>query len=281
MNSGQSDLAARPRRLGVAQVAPVPTASLGVMARAAGDSAGRKTTGTRGRLSRVVILDAAMKILTTEGLDKLTMRRLGDELGVASTAIYWHLRTRDEILAGVVERVVDTIEIPTPGSGRWDVRAAQLCRSIRAALLEHPFLFVLTLSVPVHRTAQVFHALIEILVDAGFELAEAVPAARLLDVYSSGYAFNESQERTVTAAYSPDDLRSFHAEWLSLSANAFEIVPLMANLDRDAVFERGLDDHLEGLRRDLAAKAKVANAVPAKAKAQRSSAVPTGAARSR
>jgi AcrR family transcriptional regulator len=225
------------------------------MARAAGDSAVPKAAPTRGRLSRELILDAAFDIVTAEGLDKLTMRRLGDELGVASTAIYWHLRTRDEILQGVVERVVDTIDIPAPDSGPWDARAAQLCRSIRVALRDHPFLFVLTLSVPVHRTAQVFHSLIEILTGAGFELAEAVPAARLLDVYSSGYAFNESQEQVVTKAFGPEDIRKYHAEWLSLSSDAFEIVPLLANIDRDAIFERGLDDHLEGLRRQLAAKA--------------------------
>src|SRR5690348_10986222 len=49
-------------------------------------------------LSRAQIVRAAMEILDTEGMDALSMRRLGSRLGAGATSIYWHVAHKDELL---------------------------------------------------------------------------------------------------------------------------------------------------------------------------------------
>jgi AcrR family transcriptional regulator len=65
--------------------------------------------GTRPRLDRQRILDAAERIASTEGVGKLTMRRIGAELGVDPTAIYRHFRNKQEMLIGLADRLFGTV----------------------------------------------------------------------------------------------------------------------------------------------------------------------------
>jgi AcrR family transcriptional regulator len=74
------------------------------MARSAAAS-GRSTTEGRVRLDRDVILDAAEGIVRTEGVGRLTLRRIGTELGADPTAVYRHFRNKDELLMHVADRM--------------------------------------------------------------------------------------------------------------------------------------------------------------------------------
>jgi len=58
------------------------------------------------RLDRERILDAVERIVTTEGLPTLTMRRIGTELGVDPTAVYRHFRNKEALLDALAERGV-------------------------------------------------------------------------------------------------------------------------------------------------------------------------------
>ena len=55
------------------------------------------------------MLDAALQILESEGVDGLTIRGLAAKLGVAATAIYWHVGDKQALLDGVAERVIDQL----------------------------------------------------------------------------------------------------------------------------------------------------------------------------
>ena len=50
-----------------------------------------------------------MQILETEGIDQLTIRGLAGKLGVAATAIYWHVGDKQALLDGLAERVIDEL----------------------------------------------------------------------------------------------------------------------------------------------------------------------------
>jgi AcrR family transcriptional regulator len=65
--------------------------------------------GTRPRLDRERILDAAESIASTEGVGSLTMRRIGSELGADPTAIYRHFRNKQEMLIGLADRLFGTM----------------------------------------------------------------------------------------------------------------------------------------------------------------------------
>lgn len=96
-------------------------------------------------LSRARVLRAAVDLADREGLDALTMRRLGQELGVEAMSLYHHLPNKDAILDGAVEVVVeeiveavDHVDAPSPAD---DWRAAMRGRILaaREVLLRHPW----------------------------------------------------------------------------------------------------------------------------------------------
>src|SRR5579875_2585707 len=73
----------------------------------------------RAPLSRDAIVDAALRVLDAEGMDGLSMRRVGEELGAGAASIYWHVQNKDELLQLVFERVISEIELPVPDPSRW------------------------------------------------------------------------------------------------------------------------------------------------------------------
>ena len=93
--------------------------------------------GRPARISREQILGAALAIVDDHGLERLTMRRLGADLGVDPMTIYHHVPDKAALFDGITERVVAEVEIPSP-SGDWrdDLRA--VTHAARAACLHHP-----------------------------------------------------------------------------------------------------------------------------------------------
>src|ERR1700730_4843164 len=107
--------------------------------RGQGASGGRPGAG----LSRSQVLDAGMQILETEGIDHLTIRGLAGKLGVAATAIYWHVGGKQALLDGLAERVIDELgEVSVRGRDPVS-RISSVARSLRATLLERPDLVAL------------------------------------------------------------------------------------------------------------------------------------------
>ena len=66
------------------------------------------------------MIATALRVTDADGLDALTMRRLGTELGVDPMAAYRHVAGKADLLDAIVEAVLAEIKIPEPG-GRWDV----------------------------------------------------------------------------------------------------------------------------------------------------------------
>jgi AcrR family transcriptional regulator len=67
-------------------------------------------------LSRERVLRAAVAMADESGIDSLTMRRLGQELGVEAMSLYNHVANKDAILDGVVDLVLSDIEVPPTGT---------------------------------------------------------------------------------------------------------------------------------------------------------------------
>src|SRR5215472_898193 len=67
--------------------------------------------GERTRLTRAAVVDRALRLADADGLEALTIRKLAAELGVTPMALYWHFRSKDELLEGLAERVWSEIDI--------------------------------------------------------------------------------------------------------------------------------------------------------------------------
>jgi AcrR family transcriptional regulator len=117
-------------------------------------NAGKPASGRSGRprageerLSRQTILEAALRIVDTEGIDAMTMRRLASTLGVNPMSIYHHLPNKAAVFAGLAERVFSQLEATAPDdSVPWQDELTGAARAYRDALRAHPNLALQVLS---------------------------------------------------------------------------------------------------------------------------------------
>jgi len=90
---------------------------------------------TRPPLTRDRILDAAIRLADEGGLESVSMRKVGHALGVEAMSLYNHVANKDDLLDGMVERVIDEFDLPDEGD--WE-RAVRRCAiSAHDALLRH------------------------------------------------------------------------------------------------------------------------------------------------
>jgi TetR/AcrR family tetracycline transcriptional repressor len=102
----------------------------------------RRQAGRPPVTSRAEVLAAALRIVDEHGLERLTMRRLGAELGVDPMTVYHHVPDKAALFDGLIERVLTEIQIPiTTGDWRHDLRAIVV--EARTTLLAHPHTVIL------------------------------------------------------------------------------------------------------------------------------------------
>jgi AcrR family transcriptional regulator len=93
-------------------------------------------SATPGRHSKEDVVAAALRILDNQGLPELTMRRLAGELDVQPSALYWHFRNKQTLLATVSDRIVARADRPAAGDS-WQESTAAQAGAIRDALLAY------------------------------------------------------------------------------------------------------------------------------------------------
>ena len=84
------------------------------------------------------MLAAAVELADRDGLEALSMRKLGQELGVEAMALYRHVRDKDDLLDGIIEVVVGQIERPKPGRD-WKADPPRQVMAARRVMLRHPW----------------------------------------------------------------------------------------------------------------------------------------------
>jgi TetR/AcrR family tetracycline transcriptional repressor len=89
------------------------------------------------RLTRDVVIDAAVAIVESDGLEALSMRALCEKLDVAVTSIYWHVGNKEAILDALVDRMSSSIVTSTPRGRTPEQRIVSTAKSILAALEAH------------------------------------------------------------------------------------------------------------------------------------------------
>jgi AcrR family transcriptional regulator len=94
--------------------------------------------GPRAPLSRDRVLRAAVELADREGIEALSMRRLGQELGVEAMSLYNHVARKEDVLDGMVDLVVGEIDA-APEGGDWKVAARNRILSARKVMLRHPW----------------------------------------------------------------------------------------------------------------------------------------------
>ena len=93
----------------------------------------------RATLSRELVAETALAITDSEGLEGLSMRKLGAALGVEAMSIYHYVTNKDDLLAAVVDNLFGEIELPSDiPDDDWEQAIGQALRSFYDVLLRHP-----------------------------------------------------------------------------------------------------------------------------------------------
>jgi AcrR family transcriptional regulator len=95
-------------------------------------------TKARRPLTKERVLRAAVRLADEGGIESLSMRKLGQELGVEAMSLYNHVANKDEVLDGIVEMVVNEIDSP-PEDADWKTMLRQSAISTHEALMRHPW----------------------------------------------------------------------------------------------------------------------------------------------
>ena len=80
----------------------------------------------RDTLTREQVVDAAIDLLDTDGLEGLNMRALGTRLDSAATAVYWHVGNKDNLIALAADQAWNEIELPDPTAVGWRTAAGEM-----------------------------------------------------------------------------------------------------------------------------------------------------------
>ncbi len=89
-------------------------------------------------LDKAAIVEAALALVDREGLEGMTTRRLGDELGISGPSLYWHFRNKNALLEAMARALLRRALPPPDLSGRdfeWKSWLAEGARGIRASAL--------------------------------------------------------------------------------------------------------------------------------------------------
>ena len=137
-------------------------------------------TAPSSKLTKDAVVDRALELADSQGLDALTIRKLATELGVTPMALYWHFRSKDELLGGLVERVWSQIDTDIDPAAAWPDKLRHLLDSLLAVLRAHPAATKLVLEFDKQTKAAMrpTEVTLEVLRTAGFSPEEASEIAR-------------------------------------------------------------------------------------------------------
>jgi AcrR family transcriptional regulator len=222
----------------------------------------------RDTLTADQIVRAAIALLDEEGLDGLNMRSLGKRLGSAATAIYWHIKTKDELVRLAGDAIWDEVGLPDLESTDWRTAATAMATGTHAMLTRHPWLgqaFGGHLLYGPGKARHDDHSL-AIYEKAGFAAAEADQAAASVFIFVLGSALGPAAQVSLTRRLSKNggDVERQLADTMARAAEiAMRFPRLRERLDTTAAadyatapentFEFGLQAILDGLEARLAA----------------------------
>jgi AcrR family transcriptional regulator len=207
-------------------------------------------------LNRDRVLQAALVLADSNGIESLSMRKLGEAVGVEAMSLYNHVPSKADLLDGLIDLVFSEIELPS-GAGDWRTAMRQRAIAIRAALSRHRWAIGLMESrtSPGPATLRHHDAVLGCFRSAGFPIALAAHAYAVLDSYIYGFALQEASLPFDTGQQTSDLAQAILApfpadQYPHLAEFTFKHV-LQPGYDYGSEYEFGLDLILDGLEKSL------------------------------
>jgi AcrR family transcriptional regulator len=228
--------------------------------KAADSSAAAPAPSRRRPLGRELVLREAVRFIDQRGQDRLTMRRLGAELGVEAMALYRYVPGREQLLDGVVDYVMNELYETTMTGERattWQEYLQQMAHGVRKVAIAHPRIFPMVAVRPSAapwlrpplRSLRWVEGFLEALAGFGFSAQEGVMVYRAFATFLLGHLLLETA--TLAGGGEPvgeDDSRAGKSAELSEYPR---LTALSAQLSQDA-FADEFDDALRDLIKRIA-----------------------------
>jgi AcrR family transcriptional regulator len=207
-------------------------------------------------LSRERVLAAAVSLVDEAGLGSLTMRELGQRLGVEAMSLYNHVANKDDILDGMVDLVVGEIDLPSD-TADWKEAMRRRATSAQAVFTRHPWASGLVDSRQSSGPARLryFDWVVGTLRRAGFSLEMSARAFSILDSYV--YGFGRQQLNLAGGGdMTPEEMAAAFRQAIPADEYPYltEMVvdyAITSGNDVDADFHFGISLILDGLERLL------------------------------
>jgi TetR/AcrR family transcriptional regulator, tetracycline repressor protein len=223
----------------------------------------RETQRRRDPLTQEAIVEAALRVLDSEGLDGLSMRRVAEELDTGAASLYWHVGSKDGLLDLVLDRVIGEQEVPDPDPEHWEEQLKEVARTMRATILCHRDIVRISIGrVPMGPNAlQWSERVLAILRSGGVPDELAVLGHHLLISAINGFTMDETGEGGESPPGQPplEEMARMVRDYIAaLPADRFPNMTALADhyaiTDQDLRFELLLDLFVEGLARRAATR---------------------------
>lgn len=222
----------------------------------------------RDTLTRDQIVRTAVELLDTEGLEGLNMRALGKRLGSAATAMYWHVKNKDNLVLLATDQVWSELRLPDLDAVDWRAAATAMAVDLYEMFTRHPWLVQALAAHVLYGEGKARHDdhSLAVYEAAGFTGAQADQAAAAVFTYVLGNAAGAAATASLTRKLTRDDTTA-EEQFQDAMAKAQEIAMryprLRARLETpaaadyaagpDNAFEFGLHALLDGLVQQIAA----------------------------
>ncbi|BBZ27301.1 TetR family transcriptional regulator [Mycolicibacterium madagascariense] len=207
------------------------------------EASSTSTPAKRGKppnLTEKEIVDAALEIIRSEGLEALSMRRLSRELGRSAMAPYWYVADKQQLLDLVAGEVLSEVSLPSAESGSWEDRLRAVVEAIDARLRQHPGIAEILFARMQSTDRRLIRGIMGILLDAGFSDTDVLLGYAMIHTYLFG------RYQVV-----------MRAEWEEpeeMDETLARLLPLIPGLGGRDFFRFGVDTIIDGLRVRLARK---------------------------
>jgi TetR/AcrR family tetracycline transcriptional repressor len=207
-------------------------------------------------LTRPMIIQTALRLLDQVGLDGLTVRRLATDLGVQSPALYWHFRSKQQLLDQMADAIIRAAGMGPPHHGEsWQDWLTRRARAYRTSVLTHRDGARLVAGAQWLNpaTIRMFDQELAAMVGRGFTPVLALRTISALAHYVTGFVLQEQASRQEDAKQPPDQLAAL-AEQLDGGTSA----PLLVAIHQggsplgEQAFEHGLRALIDGTAAALA-----------------------------
>jgi AcrR family transcriptional regulator len=209
---------------------------------------GRRKPGPEPRYTREQLARRALVIMDAHGTEALTMRRLAEELGMGTMALYRYFPSKNDLMDAAIDLAAPEIDLPERGAAPWKEQLADLARALFQAGLRHPSLARERFDRPLQSAGAMLitDRAIALLLEAGLSKRDAVAAFKALLVHTLGAAaFAAAESRPEVRKKASERHATVTVE--EVPAMAAVASELTAALGDDQAFELGLAALLDGI----------------------------------